>query len=168
MNKSKLLWGLTGSVASVLQNKIESYDSIFEMKFVATHSAFPFLKNTDVLSDADEWYDISRVLHIELIQWADYFVIAPCSANTLAKLANGICDNLLTCCARAWNFEKPIIVAPSMNSLMWNHPITQTHIQTLKSWNYTIIPPQEKQLYCGDYGVGAMAHLKDIFSEIIF
>lgn len=168
MNKKKVLWGLTGSVASKLKEKIALYDSIFEIQFIATHSTFPFLKDTNVLSDADEWADISTVLHIDLIKWADYFVIAPCSANTLAKLANGICDNLLTCCARAWDFQKTIVVAPSMNTNMWNHPATQPHIKTLESWGYKIISPQSKKLYCGDYGIGAMANIEDIFAKIIF
>lgn len=65
--------------------------------------------------DDDEWHEWSKVgdpvMHIELRRWADVFVIAPLSANTLAKLANGICDNLITCVARAWDFQRPLVVS---------------------------------------------------------
>jgi len=64
------------------------------------------------------------VLHIDLAKWADIFVIAPCSANTLAKLAYGICDNLLTSVARAWDADRPLVIAPAMNTHMWTHPHT--------------------------------------------
>ena len=78
-------------------------------------------------------------------------------ANTLAKVANGMCDNLLTSICRAWDFQKPIIFAPAMNTLMWEHPITDTQIKTLTTWGYTEIPPIEKILMCKDKGKGAMA-----------
>jgi phosphopantothenoylcysteine synthetase/decarboxylase len=101
-----------------------------------------------------------------LVKWADVFVIAPCSANTLAKLANGICDNLLTCVARAWDFNKKIIVAASMNSRMFEHKVTRLHLDLLKSWGYTIVEPVEKQLFCGDFGIGAMAEIENIIEKV--
>ena len=85
------------------------------------------------------------------------FPLAPLDANTLAKVANGMCDNLLTSICRAWDFQKPIIFAPAMNTLMWEHPITDTQIKTLTTWGYTEIPPIEKILMCKDKGKGAMA-----------
>ena len=104
--------------------------------------------------------------HVELRKWADVCVIAPCTANTLAKLANGISDNLLTSICRAWDFKKPIIVAPSMNTFMYLHPITVQHIGVLQSWGYTIVPPIEKELACGDVGVGAMAEIDSIVKAV--
>lgn len=81
-----------------------------------------------VLKDEDEWSCWSKredpVLHIDLRKWADVLLVAPLSANTLAKLANGLCDNLLTCVARAWDFSRPLLVAPAMNTLMWESPFT--------------------------------------------
>lgn len=59
------------------------------------------------------------VLHIELRRWADVLVLAPLSANTMAKVAHGLCDNLLTSVVRAWDYAKPMIVAPAMNTYMW-------------------------------------------------
>ena len=123
--------------------------------------------------DADEWREYqgvgsSPVLHIELRKWADIFVIAPCTANTLAKLACGLADNLLTCVARAWEFgedgrvAKPFLIAPAMNSCMWSHPITSTHLSVLQGWGVLVISPIEKVLACGDKGVGAMGEVEAI------
>jgi phosphopantothenoylcysteine decarboxylase len=94
-------------------------------------------------------------------------LIAPLDANTLAKCANGICDNLLTNVIRAWDFSKPIIVCPAMNTAMWDNPLTAAHLEKLRSLGYTIIPPQEKTLVCGDVGMGAMASTDNIVSDII-
>jgi phosphopantothenoylcysteine decarboxylase len=109
------------------------------------------------------------VLHIELRKWAQCFLIAPLSANTLAKLSNGLCDNLLTLICRAWPMEKsnrgnenenklktPIIVCPAMNTFMWNHPLTEVQIKILQNWGYEIVGPIDKKLICGDVGNGAM------------
>ncbi|KAG2440398.1 hypothetical protein HYH02_010286 [Chlamydomonas schloesseri] len=71
------------------------------------------------------------VLHIELRRWADVLVVAPLSANSLAKMANGMADNLLTCVVRAWDFAKPLLVAPAMNTAMWASPFTARHLDTL-------------------------------------
>ena len=81
----------------------------------------------------------------------------PLSANTLAKISNGLCDNLLTCVARAWDFSKPCLIAPAMNTFMWDHPTTQPQIDRLKSWGFIEIPCIEKVLMCNDKGKGAMA-----------
>jgi phosphopantothenoylcysteine decarboxylase len=126
-----------------------------------------------VLRDADEWRGYSRVgqdpvVHIELRKWADGLVVAPCSANSLAKLAGGLADNLLTCTARAWEFGeggrvlKPLLLAPAMNTAMWAHPVTATHLAVLAGWGCTLLPPVDKVLACGDRGVGAMALVQDI------
>jgi phosphopantothenoylcysteine decarboxylase len=89
-------------------------------------------------------------------------LIAPLSANTLAKMAHGQCDNLLTCVARAWDFAHPLIVAPAMNTLMWTHPFTEQHLSTLRSLGVVVIPPISKVLACGDIGAGAMASVDEI------
>ena len=71
------------------------------------------------------------MLHIELRRWADLFVIAPLDANTLAKLAGGLADNCLSCVWRAWDLARPVVLAPAMNTLMWEHPLTARHLRTL-------------------------------------
>ncbi|KAL8410113.1 hypothetical protein RB594_008269 [Gaeumannomyces avenae] len=103
-----------------------------------------------VYGDADEWGPRpwrrgGDILHIELRRWADIMVIAPLSANTLAKVANGLCDNLLTSVVRAWDTDgavdgrpKRIVVCPAMNTAMWRHPITARQVRTLeREWGVT-------------------------------
>ena len=132
----------------------------------------------DFLEDEDEWLDWKKVgdpvLHIELRRWADIMVIAPCSANTLAKMANGLCDDLLSCIVRAWDFndpEKRVVIAPAMNTMMWESPFTRKHLATLVELGggtmddqnrVVIVGPVEKTLACGDVGNGAMAAPADI------
>ena len=125
-----------------------------------------------VLSDQADWEEEHAwtekgdpVLHIELRKWADIILIAPLSAHSLAKIANGLCDTLLTCVCRAWDFQnKPFVVAPAMNTLMWNHPLTDRQLRVLSDdLSVTVIPPAAcKTLACGDIGAGAMASVDDI------
>lgn len=93
-------------------------------------------------------------------------LIAPLSANTLAKMSHGQCDNLLTCVARAWDFALPLIVAPAMNTLMWTHPFTEQQLNTLRSLGINVIPPISKVLACGDIGTGAMASVDEIVAVV--
>ncbi|XP_032870758.1 phosphopantothenoylcysteine decarboxylase isoform X2 [Amblyraja radiata] len=106
------------------------------------------------------------VLHIELRRWADLMVIAPLDANTLGKIASGICDNLLTCVVRAWDLKRPLLFCPAMNTVMWEHPITAVHIQTLKSFGYIEVPCIVKKLVCGDEGKGGMAEVSTIIEKV--
>lgn len=69
---------------------------------------------------------------LELRKWADTLLIAPLDANSLAKIAHGLCDNLLTSLVRAWDFNKPLYFAPAMNTAMWENPLTYQHMKTLK------------------------------------
>lgn len=177
----KILLGLTGSVATTIVQKLyDQLSMIGEVKIVKTDKSFKF--NSNVLSnnrglfsnllpytDEHEWVTYSMektVLHVDLRKWADVFVIAPLSANTLGKISNGICDNLLTCIAQAWDFTKPVIVAPAMNTHMFTNPTTQKNLKVLSDMGYIIVPPMKKVLACGDDGIGAMAQIQDIVDTI--
>merc|ERR1712037_545508 len=128
--KRRILIAVTGSVAAIkLEQPLNEFDrEEFELKIIATEKALHFIRSQDfkseikILSDADEWQWSKRgdpVLHIQLRDWADLCLVAPLSANSLAKAANGICDNLVLCVLRAWDFSKPVVIAPAMNTAMW-------------------------------------------------
>jgi phosphopantothenoylcysteine decarboxylase len=144
--------------------------------------------SVSVYDDSHEWSWEKigdQVLHIDLKDWADVLVIAPLSANTLTKMAVGICDNLLTSLYYAWPNNKPIIVAPAMNTDMWKNPLTDKHLSELKARHYkrfqlktesntslfpetlfNVIEPVESKLACGVLGKGAMAPLADIVNAV--
>lgn len=114
----------------------------------------------------EKWQKDDPVLHIELRKWADAMVIAPLSANTMGKIANGLCDNLLTCVARAWDWDKPFVVAPAMNTFMWEAPVTGGQLATMEEWGAIVVPPISKKLACNDEGVGAMARIETIIETL--
>lgn len=121
-------------------------------------------------------------MHIDLRDWADLLLIAPLSAHTLAKLANGLCDDTLSCVVRAWDFGhgvrpgKPLLLAPAMNTAMWQHPLTQPQLETIQGfWKKTnndddngvnVIAPQVKILACGELGIGALAAVDDLLRVV--
>uniref|UniRef100_A0A8C8WGA8 Phosphopantothenoylcysteine decarboxylase n=1 Tax=Panthera leo TaxID=9689 RepID=A0A8C8WGA8_PANLE len=106
------------------------------------------------------------VLHIDLRRWADLMLVAPLDANTLGKVASGICDNLLTCVIRAWDCRKPLLFCPAMNTAMWEHPVTAQQVGLLKAFGYVEIPCVVKKLVCGDEGLGAMAEVGTIVDKV--
>ncbi len=106
------------------------------------------------------------VNHIELAKQADLFIVAPASANTMAKLAYGIADNIVTATALALPSETPKLIAPAMNTKMYENPLTQRNLQILKEVGYQEIEPRSSMLACGDVGRGALAELDDIIKKI--
>lgn len=210
---ANILLGVTGSVAAI--KTPELFTAIRErghsVKVVATQGSVYFfdpaaldrtrvLRNPDVvIVDDDEWpgrADGDRyrrgdaVVHIELRRWADVFVVAPLDANTLAKFASGLCDNCLTCVWRAWDPSRPVVIAPAMNTFMWEHPLTLRQLRALavdagaahvpghldgfatlaqinsRSKTFRVVPPQSKELACGDIGLGAMANIDSIVGAV--
>jgi phosphopantothenoylcysteine decarboxylase len=188
-----IILGLTGSVASTLALKI--HDALVEaganVKVVATERSLEFFANSHgktflysmvrtngkeydkvpLLVDSDEWLPTwtkdMPVLHIELRKWANAMVVAPLSANTLAKMANGFCDNLLTSIVRAWDMSKPMIVAPAMNTMMWDNPLTARHLSAIEDvYGAVVVQPVSKTLACNDVGIGAMADIGDIVQAV--
>lgn len=110
--------------------------------------------------------DPKQIQHIDLGKEADLFLVAPASANTIAKLAHGFADNIVTSTALAIPSEVKKFLAPAMNTKMLDHPATQNNLETLKSYGYQIIPPREALLACGDQGSGALASIETILTTI--
>ncbi|MBN2816016.1 MAG: bifunctional phosphopantothenoylcysteine decarboxylase/phosphopantothenate--cysteine ligase CoaBC [Campylobacterales bacterium] len=128
-------------------------------KFV-TPLTFETLTSHEVLDDFNESW-VTEHNHIKTGEWADVFIIAPATANTMAKLAQGIADTMLLQTALAYPKKK--ILAPSANTHMLYNPITQENIEKLKSVNYTFVGTQTKELACKTTGDGAMAEPLEIF-----
>lgn len=102
--------------------------------------------------------------HIELAKWADLVIIAPASANTLARLAMGMADDLLTTVCLATT--APVIIAPAMNQQMWAHPAVNLNVQTLRDMNYYIIMPASGEQACGDVGAGRLPEPEQLLAEV--
>lgn len=117
---------------------------------------------------ACEFHKGDPVQHIEFRTWADVLLIAPLTANTLAKIAFGICDTFLASIAYAWPKEKSVVLAPAMNTVMWENPITARNLEWLRPvfQSLTVIDPIEGNLACGGTGKGAMAKIDDIVAVV--
>ncbi len=103
--------------------------------------------------------------HIELAKWADLVVVAPASANTLARLAMGMADDLLTTVCLATS--APVILAPAMNQQMWAHPAVSLNVQTLRDMNYQVITPASGAQACGDIGAGRLPEPEQLLDEVL-
>lgn len=103
------------------------------------------------------WTEDGSMPHIDLPRWCDAFVIAPASADCMAKCALGLADDLLSTSVLALEPDKHLLLAPAMNTVMWQKPIVQQHLHTLREQGAGIIDPVAGDLACGESGVGAMA-----------
>ena len=171
LENKNILIGITGGIAGYkICELIRLYKKArANVQVVLTPNALNFvtkltlqtLSNNEVYVDNFE-IDEYKPEHIALSE-ADIFVIAPASANTISKLANGICDNLLlsTACA----FNKPFLIAPAMNTNMWENPFIQENLQKLKQNGYHILEPDDGFLACGTNGKGRMREVEEIFEE---
>lgn len=172
-NKTILL-GVTGGIAAY---KTPNLIRLLKKKganviVVATSNALNFVtkltlqtvSNNKVYVDEFDIKDFD-VEHISLAKKADMLLIAPLSANTLGKIANGIADNLLTSLVLA--FDKPVVLCPAMNTNMWQNAIVQDNLTKLKNINFKIIEPVSGLLACGDVGIGKMKDESDIVDNVI-
>ncbi len=174
LEEKNILLGITGGIAAY---KVCELIRLYKrnganVKVIATPNALNFvteltLQNLSQNKVAIKEFEIEdfKPEHISLADEADIFVIAPTTANTISKLANGICDNLLTSVACA--FHKKILLAPAMNCNMWNNKIIQENLTKLSTLNYQIIEPESGFLACGYEGVGRLASIESIFNATV-
>lgn len=168
----KILLGITGSIAAYKSASIVRLliKAECEVKVVMTKSACDFiapltistLSGQEVLTDwavGSTWTN-----HVELGLWADVMLIAPCTATSLSKMANGHCDNMLLACYLS--AKCPVIVAPAMDLDMWHHPSTKNNLNIISIFGNQIIPVGNGFLASGLYGDGRMAEPEDIISYL--
>ena len=167
----KVLIGITGAIAAY---KTLELIRLFkknnaDVKVVVTPNALNFVTKTTIESLSQnpvniEQFDIKEYKpeHIALSEEADIFVIAPISANTISKITHGVCDNLLTSVFCA--FKKPVLIAPCMNTNMWENPAIQENLKILKQRGITIIEPETGFLACGCEGKGRLSDINTIFN----
>ena len=122
------------------------------------------LSQSRVYQDLFSIEDEAEMDHISLSRWADVILIAPATANTISKLANGNSDDLASTVTLASN--KKIFIAPAMNVRMWNHQSTKQNIAKIKTYNYRLIGPEIGDMACGEYGEGKMSEPKEIVNEL--
>ena len=170
IENKNILIGITGGIAAY---KICGLIRLFKknganVKTVVTKSALEFVTPLTLQTLSQEQVYVEQFVseerkpeHIALCDWADIFVIAPASANTIGKIANGICDNLLTSLACA--FQKQIIFAPAMNTGMWENGAVKKNVQTLKTFGAIFVEPEDGFLACGTDGKGRLADINTIY-----
>lgn len=173
---ANILLAVTGSISAYKAAEITSQLTKLghQVKVLMTPAATAFitpltlqvLSKQAVLVDVMTEEDPKQIQHIDLGKEADLFLVAPASANTIAKLALGFADTIVTSTALALPSEVKKFLAPAMNTKMLDHPATQNNLETLKSYGYQIIPPREAILACGDQGSGALASIETILTTI--
>lgn len=169
-----ILVGICGSIAGYKSPLIirELQKKDYPVKVMMTEAAqyfisprvLQYLLRDEIYSESFISYQNFKIPHIDAAQWADLILISPASANTIAKLSLGISDNLLTSTVLA--FQGPLLIAPAMNSKMWENPKTQEHVENLKKGGRVIIYPETGELACGTTGSGRLAELSKIILEV--
>ena len=170
-----IILGVTGSIAAY---KAAELANLFAkdghaVNVIMTKSACQFitpitfqtLTKRKVYTEQFDEFQYEDVRHISLAQQANIVLIAPATANIIGKLASGIADDMLTTVLMAVQ-GKPILIAPAMNTAMYENPITQDNIAKLTRYGYQFIEPKESRLACGDLGRGALADVAVIAARV--
>jgi len=173
--KHRVLLGVTGGIAAykvaelaraLIRNNVEVQVAMTEAgtKFV-TPATFQALTGRPVVTDLWDAAFASNMAHIELTRGADTIVIAPASANFLAKVAHGLADDLLSTACLARNC--PLLVAPAMNREMWDNPATQRNLNLLRADGVAILGPAEGDQACGEVGMGRMLEPEELLQAVL-
>jgi len=175
LKNKKILVGITGGIAAYkIPNLIRELIKLeAEVKVVLTEESTKFvtpytlkiLSKNDVFIDQFELADEGGIIHTSLANWPDLYVIVPATANSIAKITYGICDNLLT--LFPLSSKSKILIVPSMHTNMYENEITQKNIQILKERGFYVLEPETGELAGGDIGKGRLPEIERIIFEII-
>ena len=170
-----IILGITGSIAAYKSADIANnlVKREYNVHAVMTKAGASFitpltlqtLTKNRVFVDVLQEDDPSEVIHIALPQKSDLFLIAPATANIIAKIAAGIADDMLSSMVLAAH-DIPMVIAPAMNTRMYENPATQKNLQTLKDRGWIIIEPREARLACGYVGKGALADVSVVLDAV--
>lgn len=174
MSRSKILFIMTGSIACYKACQVISKLSQngHDVQVVATASALKFIGNATVegltgKSVISDLFAPGNVMdHIHLARWADLIIVAPATADFINKMATGISSDLASSLFLAHDFSKPFLVAPAMNTAMYQHPATQEAVKKLKSMGLQILDSASGILACGETGYGRLLEPEQIFEAI--
>ena len=164
--------GITGGIAAYKAPELVRLlkKAGHEVRCAATEHALQFVTRVtlETVSENPLYCDLfasGHTEHISLKEWGDMLVVAPATANIIGKVAGGIADDALSTLLLAFS-QKPVVMAPAMNSLMWAHPAVQRNIATLKGWGIRMVGPAEGALACGTIGIGRMAEPEEIAAAV--
>jgi phosphopantothenoylcysteine synthetase/decarboxylase len=170
----QIVLGVTGSIAAYKAAELARLmvKKQWEVSVIMTQAATRFVGELtfktltrrpvvlDMFAETEAW----RPTHISLADLADVLVIAPCTANVMAKLAHGLADDALSATALAC--PAPLVIAPAMNERMWEHPATRANVKLLKARRAVIVEPAGGELACGDLGRGRLAPLEAVLAAV--
>jgi phosphopantothenoylcysteine synthetase/decarboxylase len=171
-----VLLGVTGGIAAykavALASKLTAAGAA--VKTVMTENAcklvgpksFEAVTGSQVFTNLWSCPQEYKIGHISLAEWAGVIVVAPATANIIAKIANGICDDLLSTLLCA-GFKKNVLLAPAMNNNMWENPAVQRNVGIVTEMGFEIIGPVKGRLACGTEATGRMSEPQDIFNRIV-
>jgi phosphopantothenoylcysteine decarboxylase/phosphopantothenate--cysteine ligase len=179
LNNINILLGVSGGIAAYKSVDLASKLTTFGAKVntIMTENAchligppsFEAVTSSAVFKGLWNTTQEYKIGHIALVDWADIIVVAPATANIIGKIANGICDDLLstTLCA-AWRLiqSEVAFLAPAMNNNMWKNPAVQRNVTMVKEMGFQLIGPVEGRLACGTEGIGRMSEPQDILKVI--
>ena len=175
----KVLLGVTGGIAAYKACELvrRLRDGAHEVQVVMTEAAQRFVTpmTFEVLSGKPVGVSLwegkdPSIEHIRLARWPDVIVVAPATANTIGRLAHGLAEDLLTTVVLASRADVPVVIAPAMNTAMWDNPLVRRNIETLAGVDggrrYRFVEPADKTLACGESGMGALADEARILQAI--
>lgn len=174
LNNKKILLIITGGIAAYksleLIRALRTTGATIKTILTKAGAEFVTPLSIQALSGENTYQDLwdltdeQEMGHIQLSRWADLLVIAPATANTLAKMAHGIADDLASTCLLAT--DTPILAVPAMNVRMWEHAATQDNIKILKARGIEVLGPNAGEMACGEFGMGRMSEPQEILTAI--
>ncbi len=177
---SRVLLGVSGGIAVYkacdLVRRLRERD--VDVQVVMTHSAqrfvtpltFQVLSERPVGTSLFDEHD-PTIEHIRLARWPDVILLAPATAHLVGRIAHGLADDLLTTVVMASHAHVPVVIAPAMNTVMWENPLVEANLDRLREVGdgkrYRFVPPADKTLACGETGAGALAEVEDLVAATL-